>query len=116
MNINLEHYKYFYFVATCGSISGAAESLCISQPAVSQALKILEKNLGGRLFIRTAKGVKLTSEGETLFSYVKASYENLIKGEEAFKKLINLDNGEIKIGASDMTLQFYLLPYLEIFH
>lgn len=43
MNINLEHYKYFYFVATCGSISGAAESLCISQPAVSQALKILEK-------------------------------------------------------------------------
>lgn len=72
--------------------------------------------MGGKLFIRTAKGVKLTSEGETLFSYVKASYENLIKGEEAFKKLINLDNGEIKIGASDMTLQFYLLPYLEIFH
>lgn len=116
MNINLEYYKYFYYVAKCKSISGAAEILCISQPAVSQSLKLLEKNLGGKLFIRTSKGVKLTQEGETLFSYVKDSYENLIKGEDAFKKLINLDNGEIKIGASDMTLQFYLLPYLEIFH
>lgn len=116
MNINLEYYKYFYYVAKCKSISGAADALCISQPAVSQSLKILEKNLGGKLFIRTAKGVKLTQEGEMLFSYVKDAYENLIKGEEAVKKLVNLDNGEIRIGASDMTLQFYLLPYLEIFH
>lgn len=116
MNINLEYYKYFYFVATCGSISAAANALCLSQPAVSQSLKSLEKALGGRLFIRTAKGVKLTNEGQILFSYVKNAYECISNGEEAFKKLINLDNGEIKIGASDMTLQFYLLPYLEVFH
>jgi DNA-binding transcriptional LysR family regulator len=37
-------------------------------------------------------------------------------GEEKFKKMLDLENGEIRIGASDMTLQFYLLPYLEKFH
>lgn len=116
MNTNLEYYKYFYYVATCGSISAAAEKLCISQPAVSQALKSLEASLGGRLFLRTPKGVKLTHEGNILFSYVKTAYENILQGEDAFRQLLDLDNGEIKIGASDMTLQFYLLPYLEIFH
>ena len=116
MTINLEYYKYFYYVATCGSISTAAEKLCISQPAVSQALKALETSLGGKLFLRTSKGVKLTSEGSVLFSYVKPAFENILQGEASFKKLLDLDSGEIKIGASDMTLQFFLLPFLEIFH
>lgn len=116
MNINLEYYKYFYYVAKCGSISGAAKLLCISQPAVSQALHTLEASLGGTLFLRTSKGVKLTPEGTVLFNYVNEAYEHIIAGEEAFMKLMNMDTGEIKIGASDMTLQFYLLPYLEAFH
>lgn len=116
MNINLEYYKYFYYVAKCQSISGAAKLLCISQPAVSQALRTLESSLGGKLFLRTSKGVKLTPEGTVLYNHVNVAYEHIVLGEEAFMKLINLDTGEIKIGASDMTLQFYLLPYLEAFH
>lgn len=116
MNVNLEYYKVFYYVAECGSLTLAAEKLCISQPAVSQALKQLEKSLGGKLFLRTAKGVKLTPEGEVLYSYVKEGYEAIEMGEEKFKKVLDIESGEIKIGASDMTLQFYLLPYLEKFH
>lgn len=116
MNGNLEYYKVFYNVAKCGSLTQAAENLCISQPAVSQALKQLEKNLGGKVFLRTAKGVKLTPEGEVLFAYVKEGYELIETGEHKFRHLLDIDSGEIKIGASDMTLQFYLLPYLEKFH
>ena len=71
MNVNLEYYKIFYHVAQCQSITGAAGELCISQPAVSQAIKQLEQSLGTKLFMRTAKGVTLTNEGHTLFSYVK---------------------------------------------
>ena len=116
MNANLEYYKVFYHVAACGSLTQAAEIMCISQPAVSQAIKQLEKCIGGTLFLRTAKGVKLTPEGEVLYKYVKEGYETISLGEEKFKQLLDIDNGEIKIGASDMTLQFYLLPYLEKFH
>lgn len=116
MNANLEYYKVFYNVAKCGNLTQAAESLCISQPAVSQALKQLEKSLGGKLFLRTSKGVKLTPEGEVLFTHVREGYETIEKGEEKFRKLLDIDMGEIRIGASDMTLQFYLLPFLETFH
>lgn len=116
MNVNLEVYRIFYTVAKCHSFTLAAEELCISQPAVSQAIKGLETNLKSKLFIRTPKGVKLTKEGEVLYSYVNRGYDYFKMGEELFQKMIDLENGEIRIGASDMTLEFYLLPFLEEFH
>ena len=116
MNINLEYYKIFYHVATELSITGAAKKLCISQPAVSQAMKQLEQGLGIELFTRRAKGVSLTRAGTLLFSYIGEGYETILTGEKQLEKMINLEYGEVRIGASDMTLQFYLLPYLEWFH
>lgn len=116
MNVSLEYYKVFYQTAATGSITQAAEALCISQPAVSQAVKHLERELGTKLFLRTPKGVRLTREGEMLYTYVKRGVESIRDGEEMIKQLKCLDTGVIRIGASDMTLQFYLLPYLEQFH
>ena len=115
-SINIEYYKVFYFVGRLGSITAAAEALCISQPAVSQAIKQLEQSLNSKLFIRNQKGVKLTAEGKLLFPYVDRGIENLLDGERMLRRLVELDMGEIRIGASDMTLQFYLLPFLEQFH
>ena len=112
MNISLEYYKVFYQAAATGSITMAAETLCISQPAVSQAVKHLERELETKLFLRTPKGVRLTREGELLYGYVKRGIESIRDGEEMLKQLKCLDTGVIRIGASDMTLQFYLLPYL----
>ena len=60
MDINLEYYKIFYYTAKQKSVTLAAEKLSISQPAVSQAIKHLEKDLGCALFVRMAKGVRLT--------------------------------------------------------
>ncbi|MGB4660534.1 MAG: LysR family transcriptional regulator [Mobilitalea sp.] len=116
MNIDLEYYRIFYYVAKAGSFTLAGEQLCISQPAVSQSIKLLEANLKSKLFVRIPKGVRLTPEGEVLFSYVQRGYEYILLGEEKFQKMLDLENGEIRIGASDMTLEFYLLPYLEKFH
>lgn len=116
MDINLEYYKIFYYVAKKKSITAAAECMAISQPAVSQAVKHLETDLGCALFVRMSKGVRLTKEGELLFSYVERGYEMILSGEHKLSEMLNLDAGEIRIGASDMTLQFYLLDYLEQFH
>ena len=98
MDINLEYYKIFYYVAGSQSITLAAEQLAISQPAVSQAVKHLEQALSCPLFVPTTKGVRLTKEGEKL------------------SEMLNLEQGEICIGASDMPLKYFLLPYLEEFH
>lgn len=113
---NLEYYKVFYHVARCGSLTLAAQELSISQPAVSQSVKLLETSVGVKLFVRSAKGVKLTKEGELLYSYVAGGYEQIEMGEKKLKQMMDLELGEIRIGASDMTLRFYLLPYLERFH
>lgn len=113
---NLEYYKVFYYVAKCGSVTKAAGELSISQPAVSQALKQLERVLGVSLFYRAAKGIKLTGEGELLYSYVEKGYEQIEMGVRKVRQMQDMELGEIRIGASDMTLQFYLLPYLEKFH
>lgn len=116
MNINLEYYKVFYYVCLEGSLTAAAQKLCISQPAVSQAVRQLEKEAGARLFFRTSKGVQLTREGELLFRYVKVGVEQLLEGGRMLKRMLDMDMGEVRIGASDMTLQFFLLPFLEQFH
>ena len=116
MDINLEYYKIFYYVGKQKSITLAAEELAISQPAVSQAVRHLEEALGSPLFVRTSKGVRLTTEGEVLYSYIKRGYETIRLGEKKFLEMLDLEEGELCIGASDMTLQFYLLEYLERFH
>ena len=113
---NMEYYKVFYHVARAGSLTVAAKELNISQPAVSQSVKQLEISLGTKLFSRVSKGVRLTGEGELLYGYVAKGYEQIALGEQKLERMLNLDLGEIHIGASDMTLQFYLLPYLEQFH
>lgn len=116
MNLNLEYYKIFYYVGKYKSITMAARELSLSQPAVSQSVKHLEDDLGIELFVRTPKGVRLTQEGEVLFAHVARGYEAICLGEKKVKELLSLDSGEIRIGASDMTLQFYLLDHLEAFH
>ena len=116
MTNHLDLYKVFYYTAKLQSITAAAKELSITQPAVSQSMKQLEGLLGVKLFNRTSKGIRLTSEGELLFPYVELGYESIILGERKIKELLNLEDGEIRIGASDMTLKYYLLPYLEKFH
>ena len=113
---NLEYYKVFYYVAKMGSVTGAADVLSLSQPAVSQSIRQLEKHLGVSLFQRASRGVKLTKEGEMLFKFVEGGYEQIVLGVEKVQRMQNLELGEIRIGASDMTLEFYLLPFLERYH
>lgn len=113
---NLEHYKVFYYVAKTGSLTGAANELSVSQPAVSQAVRQLEEQLGAKLFVRGSRGIRLTAEGKLLYGYVERGYEQIELGVTKLGQLLNMESGEVRIGASDMTLRFFLLPYLEHFH
>lgn len=116
MDINLDLYKVFYHVVQTGSISKASQELFISQPAVSQSVRQLESKLGGQLFYRTPKGITLTPEGQVLYKYIEQGYNLIMLAETKFSETINLEAGVIRIGASDMTLKYFLLPHLEEFH
>ena len=62
MDINYELYKVFYYVAISLSFSEASKKLYISQSAVSQSIKVLEKKLNQPLFIRSTKKVQRSEE------------------------------------------------------
>ena len=113
--INYELYRIFYMVASTGSITKAAGELYISQPAVSQSIKQLETQIGGRLFKRTSKGMELTYEGKMIYDYIKEANQLIDKAEKEFSQLKELTYGEIKIGASDTITKHFLLPYIKNF-
>lgn len=116
MNINYELYKIFFQVAKNKSISKAAEVMFISQPAVSQSIRQLEDKLGGKLFIRTKKGVILTEEGNILYKYISSGIQSFINGENSFLNYMNLDSGSIRMGASTTVMRHIVMPYIEKFH
>ncbi len=100
--VNLELYRVFYTVAKCGSLTKAADELFISQPAVSQAIKQLESQLGTSLFNRTHRGMELSVQGGKLI--IKQVEEALALLDNAENKLIELKTtatGTIRVGATD---------------
>lgn len=109
MDINLELYKVFYYVATTLSFSEASRQLFISQSAVSQAVKNLEKKLGHTLFVRSTKRVILTPEGELLLQHVKPALSMLNEGEAVLSGEGNL-TGQLRIGASDTLCPIFSSP------
>lgn len=93
-------YEVFLAVAKHKNITKASEELFISQPAISQNIKQLEKEIGGKLFERQNKGVKLTTLGNLLYENLKPIMENLNNLENIGKQFKNLENGFLRIGAN----------------
>ena len=116
MNINLELYKTFYYVAKNESISRAANELLISQPAISKAIKTLEDQLNTNLFIRKRDGVELTEAGETIYKKIKDAMDLIGSAENDLKTLTNMESGTINIGASKTIIHEFLMPYIKSFH
>ncbi|MFJ7954423.1 LysR family transcriptional regulator [Lysinibacillus sp. NPDC096418] len=112
----LDLYRVFSIVAKNSSFSKAAKDLYMTQPAVSQAIMQLEKELDTRLFNRTPKGVTLTTEGSLLYEYANSAIGLLHVGEEKILEFKNLTTGQLKIGVGDTISRFFLMPYLEAFH
>ncbi|MDR1905684.1 MAG: LysR family transcriptional regulator [Clostridiales bacterium] len=112
MIVNMELYRVFYTVAKCGSLTGAARELFISQPAVSQSIKLLEQQIGGMLFIRTSKGMELTYEGRIIYGYIEQAQELIDTAEHKFNQLKDLEFGSFTIGANDTLCKNYLLKYI----
>lgn len=116
MDINYELYKVFYHVASTLSFSEASKQLFISQSAVSQSIKVLEKKLNQTLFIRSTKRVQLTPEGEILLKHIEPAMNLIKKGENQLLEANSLNGGQLRIGASDTICRYYLIPFLHEFH
>lgn len=115
MDINYELYKVFYYVASTLSFSEASKQLFISQSAVSQSIKALEKKLDQTLFIRSTKKVRLTTEGEILLRHIEPAISLIKRGESQLLD-VGVRGGQLHIGASDTICRYFLIEYFRKFH
>ena len=116
MNVNFEYYRIFYYVAKYRNFTKAARVLGNSQPNITRAMNCLEQQVHATLFIRTNRGVQLTSEGEELYNYVSAAMAQIFAAEEALSENDGLLHGKIAVGTSETALNIFLLDKLKAFH
>lgn len=116
MDVNYELYKVFYHVAKSLSFSDAAQELFISQSAVSQSIKVLERRLGQTLFTRSTKKVSLTKEGEILFKHIEPAINLIVKGEGQLLSAKEAGGVQLRIAANDTICRYFLVPYFNKFH
>jgi len=72
--LNFNHLYYFHVTAVEGSVKGAAERLGVTQPTVSEQIRMLERSLGLPLFERTTSGLRLTDRGRKAFEYTTTMF------------------------------------------
>lgn len=113
MNTDLELYRVFCEVVKYKNFSKTAQSMYISQSAITQSIQKLESLLGGKVFYRNKNGVELTEEGKNLYEYIKDSIETMSNAENIFSKYINLEKGKIRIGGGNSLLSSLIFePFL----
>lgn len=113
---HLEKLRYFVGIAEMGSFARAASTLRVAQPTLSHSIRILEDVLGVKLFVRSSKGITLTSAGDRLYHFGRKLLSDAIQLE----KTLHLDDApemkQLIIGTKEpyaITLWPRYLDYLE---
>lgn len=99
--MELKDLRVFLAVATAGSISGAAEILCSTQPALSRRMRELEGYLGKRLFMRGSRRITLTEEGIYLRRRAEEVLAHVAATEAEFFSRHDAVRGEVRICAGE---------------
>jgi DNA-binding transcriptional LysR family regulator len=115
MELNLNQLKSFYYAATLGSITRAAEKLCISQPAVSQQIKCLESMYDVQLFIRRKKKLLLTPNGKLLCELAQDIFKLVDQAEKLLTEAQHTTLEVLRIGSTKQLVRFLLAKYIAQF-
>ena len=89
--------SYFLAVVDHGSFTAAAKALYVAQPSLSQAIRLLENDLGAELFHRLHRGVKLTSAGEALLEPARQALRDLETARTAVEAVSGLTGGRLDL-------------------
>ncbi len=109
--MNIKHAQYMLTVLQEGSITNAAKKLYISQPSLSQMIKLVENNLGTPIFNRTTDPITLTYAGE---KYIEAARQILTINNNLQKEIDEInheDHGVIRLGIP-VQRAMQVLPYI----
>lgn len=111
----LRHIRYLLAVAEHGNFTRAAETLHVSQPALSQQIKQLEGNLGVQLFDRSGRTIVPTDAGRVYLEHARRSLRELDAGQRALKDVSDLSRGRLRLGVTPTFSEYLVAPLIDRF-
>lgn len=116
MRLSIQEIQYVLTVAETGNITKAAETLFISQPALSQAIMKIEVNIGATLFVRDKKKMSLTQEGHLFVKNGTKILRYMDQIEQDIQKRAQLTREQLRIGIPYYLGSQIMPPALKVYH
>lgn len=110
--LNFSHFYYFYIVAKEGSIKSAAEKLFVSQPTISDQIKLLEEYFESKLFVREHRQLLLTPEGELALDYAEKIFAMSRELTTRLRNDIKLPKTSFDVGMTPYMGQYFLYDFI----
>src|SRR3954466_11527029 len=105
----IKQIEAFVEVVRCRTVSRAAETLGVTQPALTARLRALERELGQDLFARSGRGVRLTDAGRVFLPHAERALLAIADGQASIADLASGRAGKLVIGATG-SVSSYVLP------
>jgi DNA-binding transcriptional LysR family regulator len=111
--MNLLHLQYFYTVAKEQGFTKASKILRIQQPAISRMVKLLEEDIGIKLFEKVGRHVQLTAKGQEVFEHCQQIFGSVTELEQSLGKISGEVKGPLRIATSEPIASHFLPRVLE---
>src|ERR1700745_3817280 len=111
-SVHLRHLESFLVIPEERWFSRAAERLLVSQPSLSQQIGVLEAELGGALFERMPRGVRLTMAGQNFLPEARGAVSHAERARRAVRTALGLEAGSLEIAAVTSAAAGILPPVL----
>lgn len=106
--LNFKHFFYFYIVAKEGSIKEASKKLHVTQPTISDQIKLLEEYLDCLLFERRNRSLVLTKEGQLALEYAQKVFDTSNELTYRLRNKIKLPKRSLDIGITHFMSHYFL--------
>ena len=114
--MRLSQLEYFIKIAQCGSITKAAQELFLSQPSLTKSINNLEAEYNLQLLERTAKGIRVTPQGQEFLEYAKAAVDACKRLEHTFGRQKQQPIQRLRIASQQFDFLYPVLEQLYAMH
>jgi len=112
--LNMNQLRSFYMAASLKSITGAAQALMVTPPAITIQIKQLEEAIGIRLLVRDGNSIRLTEAGASVFKRAEKIFDGIREMEGFLDDMATGRSGELRIGCPEIPLK-RLMPVIDAF-
>lgn len=110
---SLRSLRYFEVAARCGSFTSAAEELDVGQSAISHRIRLLEEQIGYRLFKRSKRGVELTDQGEFYYHEVSKAFDRIVAATKQLTPTVG--SSVVNLTVTPLFSSRWLIPRIKDF-